>query len=225
MEAAAHGTGASNPEETAMGEALPTTRRSLHGVAELVLAGPQHARTGEISLRALPGGFGTTHAPDLRVVGTDAVGSGATVAINGHSPASLAAALGVQARSLSQVYRDGAGLAVDEPLEVDAAAAARVADAFAAGDVALRALAPEETPILWPEHFDIGISLGQVNYGVSPGDSHLAIPYAYVGPWSPPAQDDYWNSAFGRALPLDDIDDLLAFFTEGRDRLGSAGPA
>jgi hypothetical protein len=30
-------------------------------VAELVLAGPQHAYTGEISLRSVPGGFATTH--------------------------------------------------------------------------------------------------------------------------------------------------------------------
>ncbi len=88
------------------------------------------------------------------------------------------------------------------------------------GDAALRALAPDETPILWPEHFDIGITVGEVNYGVSAGDGYLAVPYAYVGPWSPPAQDDFWNAPFGRALPVDEIDDLLAFFTEGRDRLG-----
>jgi hypothetical protein len=201
------------------GNELVATRRSLHGVGELVLAGPQHAQTGEISLRSVPGGFATTHTPDLRVVGTDVVGAGATVAINGHTPATLAAALGVEATSLSQVYRDGSGLALDDPLEVDAAAASQVADAFAAGDAALRALAPDETPILWPEHFDIGISVGQVNYGVSAGDGYLAVPYAYVGPWAPPAQDGFWNAPFGRAVPVAEIDDLLAFFVEGRDRL------
>ncbi len=196
-----------------------TTRRSLHAVGELVLAGPQHAQTGEISLRALPGGFGTTHTPDLRVVGTDVVGADATVGITGLTPASLAQALGVEARSLSDVYKDGSGFGLDDVLEVDPDAAARVADAFAAGDAAMRALAPDETPILWPEHFDVGISVGEVNYGVSAGDTYLAVPYAYVGPWSPPTQDEYWNAPFGRALPVDDIDDLLAFFTEGRDRL------
>ena len=46
-------------------------------------------------------------------------------------------------------------------------------------------------------------------------------PTPYVGPWSPPPQDDYWNAPFGRALPLSEISDLLAFFTEGRDRLRS----
>ena len=208
---------------TASDPRLISTRRALHGVAELVLAGPQHAQTGEISLRSVPGGFATTHAPDLRVVGTDVVGASATVGINGHTPATLASALGVEARSLSQVYSDGSGLTPDDALEVDAHAAEQVAAAFAAGDAALRALAPGETPILWPEHFDIGISVEEVNYGVSAGDTYLAVPYAYVGPWSPPAQDDFWNAPFGRALPVDEIGDadaVLAFFSEGRRRAG-----
>jgi hypothetical protein len=208
---------------TAPDPRLISTRRSLHGVAELVLAGPQHQQTGEISLRSVPGGFATTHTPDLRVVGTDVRAGTSTVGIDGHTPATLAAAVGVEATSLSQLYADGSGLAFDDPLEVDAAAAARVADAFAAGDAALRALAPEETPILWPEHFDIGITVDEVNYGVSAGDTYLAVPYAYVGPWSPPAQDDFWNAPFGRALPLDEIGDadaVLSFFTEGRNRIG-----
>ena len=199
---------------------LVTTRRSLHAVGELVLAGPQHAQTGEISLRALPGGFGTTHTPDLRVDGTDVVGAEATVGITGLTPAALGRALGVEARGLADLYPDGSGVGLDDVLEVDPDAAAVVAAAFADGDAALRALAPDETPILWPEHFDIGISVGEVNYGVSAGDTYLAVPYAYVGPWSPPAGDDYWNAPFGRALPVSDIDDLAAFFAEGRDRAG-----
>jgi hypothetical protein len=131
-------------------------------------------------------------------------------------------ALGVEATSLAQLYRDGSGLALDDALEVDADAAAQVADAFAAGDAALRALAPGETPILWPEHFDIGITADEVNYGVSAGDTYLAVPYAYVGPWSPPGQDDFWNAPFGRAVPVEEIGDtdaVLAFFSEGRERL------
>jgi hypothetical protein len=199
---------------------LITTRRSLHAVGELVLAGPQHAQTGEISLRALPGGFGTTHTPDLRVDGTDVVGPEATVGITGLTPAALGRALGVEARGLADLYPDGSGVGLDDVLEVDPDAAAVVAAAFADGDAALRALAPDQTPILWPEHFDIGISVGEVNYGVSAGDTYLAVPYAYVGPWSPPAEDDYWNAPFGRAVPVSDLDDLAAFFAEGRDRAG-----
>jgi hypothetical protein len=199
--------------------ALASTRRSLHAVAELVLAGPQYAETNEISLRSVPGGFATTHTPDLRVVGTDAVGPAGTAAIDGHTPASLAAAIGVEATSLSHVYKDGSGVGLHDVLDVSPDAAAVVASAYAAGDAALRALSADETPILWPEHFDIGISVDEVNYGVSPGDSYIPVPYAYVGPWSPPPQDDYWNASFGRALPLTEIDDLVAFFTEGRDRV------
>jgi hypothetical protein len=200
---------------------LVTTRRSLHAVGELVLAGPQYAATKEISLRAVPGGFATTHTPALSVIDTDVVGEAATVGITGLTPASLAAGLGVQARSMSDLYQDGSGFGLDDVLEVDPDAAAVIAAAFAAGDQALRALAPDETPILWPEHFDIGISVAgsRVNYGVSAGDSYVAVPYAYVGPWSPPPQDDFWNAPFGRALPVAEIPDLLAFFGEGRDRL------
>src|SRR6266702_4255471 len=46
---------------------LIATRRSWHGVAELVMAGPQYRRSGSIKLRVLPGGFGTVAEPDLRV--------------------------------------------------------------------------------------------------------------------------------------------------------------
>ena len=36
-------------------QVLVATRRSLHGVAELVIAGPQHRATGTIRLRVTPG--------------------------------------------------------------------------------------------------------------------------------------------------------------------------
>jgi len=204
---------------------LQTTRRALHGVAELVLAGPQHAASGEIALRVTPGGFATTAGPDVRVEGTEVHGPGGSAAIAGHTPATLAAAVGVAATTLAHVYSGGPGIGTDEPLTVDADAAARVSDALAVGDEALRRLAPDETPVLWPEHFDIGITVAEVNYGVSPGDSFLAVPYAYVGPWAVPAADDFWDAPFGAARPIGelvDADAVLAFFVEGRDRLAGA---
>ena len=39
------------------------TRRSLHAVAERVLAGPQYRAAGTIRLRVTPGGFGTPRFP------------------------------------------------------------------------------------------------------------------------------------------------------------------
>ena len=46
---------------------LAVTRRSLHGVAELVLAGPQYRATGKLRLGVVPGGFATILTPRLRV--------------------------------------------------------------------------------------------------------------------------------------------------------------
>ena len=37
---------------------LSTTRRALHAVAELLIAGPQYEAVGDIRLAARPGGFG-----------------------------------------------------------------------------------------------------------------------------------------------------------------------
>ena len=49
------------------------------------------------------------------------------------------------------------------------------------GHDALIAFAPAETPVLWPEHFDVAIRVQDVNFGVSPGDGFIEEPYAYVG--------------------------------------------
>ena len=197
------------------------TRVSLHAVAELLLAGPQHATSGKIALRALPGGFGTTLAPDVRVSGTDLLAGDRSVSIHGRTAHELGEELGIPPIGLGEVYSDGSGIGVEQRLRVDATAAERIARAYAVGDQALRAIAA--TPILWPEHFDIGITLDteRVNLGVSPGDALLGTPYMYVGPWEPPPADAFWNQPFGAARELaDDVDDVVAFFDEGRSRLG-----
>jgi hypothetical protein len=201
---------------------LVSTRRTLHGVAELLLAGPQHAASGKITLRPLPGGFGTTHTPDVRVHSTQVVAGDRSDAIDGRTARELAEALGLEASGLAHVYPDGSGVGLDDVLRLDAESAARIADAYAVGDLALRSLAPDLTPILWPEHFDLGIALDdeRVNYGVSPGDDSLAVPYMYVGPWEPPPVDGFWNQPFGAARELpDSAESVVAFFEEARRRL------
>jgi hypothetical protein len=198
---------------------LAATRRAWHGVAELVLAGPQYRRSGTIRLRVVPGGFATTTEPDLAVVGVDLVAKGERVGLDGRTGGGLAGAVGVDVGAPADLYHDGSGVDADEPLRVDPEAAAVLADAFAVGDAALRAFAPDQTPVLWPEHFDLGIAVDQVNYGVSPGDGHLDEPYAYVGPWTR-REGSFWNAPFGAARPLRElggVDDVVAFFTEGRD--------
>jgi hypothetical protein len=187
-------------------------------VAELVLAGPQYRRSGTIRLRAWPGGFATIREPDLRVEGDELVAGGVRVPIRDVTCAALGTAAGVEPGAPADLYRDGSGVAPDEPVRVDAAAAAVLADCYAAGDAALRRLFPDLEPVLWPEHFDLGVSHGEANYGVSPGDVYLPQPYAYVGPWQP-RTGSFWNAPFGAARPLADLadrDDLVEFFAEGR---------
>jgi hypothetical protein len=113
----------------------------------------------------------------------------------------------------------------DERIELDPSAARLFADAFACGDAALRALAPEVEPVLWPEHFDVAITLDEVNYGLSPGDDGITEPYAYVGPWKQQT-GTFWNAPFGAARLLTDLPNAEAvaeFFRTG-ERLATSAP-
>jgi len=188
------------------------TRRSWHGLAELVLAGPQHRRSGTIRLRIVEGGFATVKDPQLSVVG-DRVGD---VAVEGLTFAEVAARLGVDVGAPEGVYGDGSGVQADESITVPDAAA--LGAAFNRGDAALRLFAPDQTPVLWPEHFDVGVTVGECNYGVSLGDSAIDEPYAYVGPWTP-RTGPFWTEPFGAARRLRDLDDIAAFFAEGQANL------
>jgi hypothetical protein len=105
-------------------------------------------------------------------------------------------------------------------LAVDAAAAAELAGAFARGEAGMRAFAPDVVPVLWPEHFDVGIQLDEVNYGISPGDAAHPRPYAYVGPWKLP-EGEFWNAPFGALRWMDELPDaaaVTAFFADGAAR-------
>ena len=188
------------------------TRRSWHGLAELVLAGPQHRRSGTIRLRIVDGGFATVAEPRLSVVGNRS----GDVTLDGLTYAEVADRVGVDVGAPVGVYGDGSGAQPDDRIEVPDAAA--LGAAFNRGDAALRAFAPDQTPVLWPEHFDVGIIVDQCNYGVSLGDSAIDEPYAYVGPWKP-RTGEFWNESFGAARRLRDLDDVAAFFAEGRANL------
>lgn len=204
-----------------LNDGLAHTRRALHAVAEHVLAGPQYRASGTIKLRVAPGGFRTWAEPSLAVVGTDLLHAGIAHPMAGRTARELAAAAGVAAGAPTDIYHDGCGVTLDEPLEVDATAARVIAEAYVLGDAALRLLAPDLEPVLWPEHFDVGIRLADINYGVSPGDSLLAEPYAYVGIDPIPPDDLYWNAPFGATRPVatfPDAQGLREFFEEARQR-------
>ena len=203
-------------------EIFVSTRQALHAVAELLLAGPAFAKDADIRLRATPGGFGVWRQPGPRVDGTDLVIGDRRVPLVG-TIASVADAAELVPRNLADVYADVVAVSVDAPLRVSADAAAAVGTAFDHGSKALSAFAPDAEPVLWPEHFDIGISLGEINYGVSPGDTSIEVPYAYVGPWQVPS-GPFWNQPFGAARPMTDLptpQDIIGFFEEGARAAGA----
>ena len=198
------------------GQALVATRRSLHGVAELVIAGPQFRTLGSIELRVRPGGFGG-HLSPVRVEGSDLVWDGGRTRLEG-TCRELAAATGQEVSDLADVYAVGSGVDPDEALAVDAEALDRLLGWFVRGDAALRSFAPDVEPILWPEHFDVGVAVDEVNYGASPGDSTHTGPYAYVGPWTP-REGEFWNAPFGAlrdAADVTDVEAVVTFFEAGR---------
>lgn len=202
---------------------LAATRRSLHGVAELVLAGPQYRATGRLRLGVVPGGFATTAlSPRLLVDGSLVTGAeGLTAAIGGRTPRAIGAELGVAIGRPEGLYADGSGVGPDETLALDPGQAGVIIGALALGHDALVAFAAGESPVLWPEHFDVAIRVDDMNFGVSPGDGFSSEPYAYVGVAAAPAGDRFWNAPFGAAVPLRELPDAPAvtgFFAAGRER-------
>jgi len=199
------------------------TRRQLRGVAESLVAGPQHRSSGTIRLAVRPDGFAAVTIP-VAVHGTELVLPNDAVPLEG--PMSLVAeAAGIVAGPPEGVYEIVDALAPDADLNLDAEAAEWVNRSHYAGGYALKAFLPECHPVLWPEHFDVAVTEAEVNYGVSAGDDQHPMPYAYVGPWSVPT-GDFWNAPFGALYPLDratDLDGLTSriadFFERGRREL------
>ncbi|MDN5859875.1 MAG: hypothetical protein L0H84_14760 [Pseudonocardia sp.] len=204
-------------------ERITRTRRALHAVAELVIAGPQYRAAGTIRLRATPNGFGALAAA-LRVEGVELTWTGGRVPLTGTCRA-LAGAIGEIVGAPEDLYHDHAELGPDDELVVELAAAGLIAEWFARGDSALRTFAPDIEPVLWPEHFDLAVTVDDVNYGVTPGDAAVPQPYAYVSPWTP-REGAFWNVPFGAVRTMEQVADhnaLAAFFTEGHERAHLGG--
>jgi hypothetical protein len=215
---------------------LAATRTGLHQVAEHILAAALHAETGEIALMPSPGGFRTppfgAGRMFLAVDGTELVvggvgGSRRTVLTTLRAAADFA---GITPGAPAEVYRPATPLNLDGPLTIDPAAARVLADWYQLGEQALRGFAAEiagdqpTAAVLWPEHFDLGITAGTINYGASPGDAQVADPYLYVGPHDGPPSGDpaFWNVAFGAVRTIDQVGagaDAVAFFRDGRARV------
>ena len=214
---------------------LAATRDGLHRVAEHVLAAARHAAAGKIGLIPSPGGFRTppfrADGRFLAVDGTelvvgDAAGTRRTALTTIRAAAEFA---GVTPGAPAQVYRPATPLDLDEPLTIDADAARLLADWYRLGAEAMSRLAteiPGDEPgavVLWPEHFDVGMTAAAINYGASPGDDRVGEPYLYVGPHGgpPPGDPAFWNAPFGAARTFRQVGtvaEAAAFFRDGRAR-------
>lgn len=200
-----------------------TTRRQLRGIAESFIAGPQYRSAETIRLAVRPDGFTGVSIP-VAVHGTELVWGDAGAQLTG-TVGALAAATGLDVGPPDGVYEIVDPLSADTVLDVDADAAELVHRSLYAGGFALKSALPEQHPVLWPEHFDVGVTEDEVNYGVSPGDDFHPLPYAYVGPWTSRI-GVFWNAPFGAFQSLDpsrDVDQLAAdvtdFFERGRSEL------
>ena len=145
--------------------AYADTRDALHELAERTVSPAREAVNGKIGLRYTRGGFGTPF-----------FGDGEQVRVEG-----------------TELVRVGVGGERREPLDVDSASVAALADVYGFGTnvlETLRAQLPDSAQAgrvqLWPEHFDVGLDLHragtgeEIVAGMSPGDEHYAEPYVYV---------------------------------------------
>jgi hypothetical protein len=202
---------------------LAVTRRSVHGLAEHVLAAAERGATGSIRLAVRDGALSTLDLPGdparLELVADGVLvrrPDGARIPLTG-SFAAVARAAGVRFGLPDPPYPPASGVDAEDPVELDPVALAEILGAWVVGDAALRVFAPDRTPVVWPEHLDVAITLDEVNYGVSPGDEHIDEPYAYVGPHRP-RQGEFWNASFGAARPLSG---LVAIEAGGDDAVGA----
>jgi hypothetical protein len=189
-------------------EPLPSdferSRQGLHRLAEQVVKLAREHLTGEFSLIATSGGFGTpVFGPDdaqVRVDGGDLV-----VRVAGDERRGAITTLHAAAELATDLLPDDLELD-DEPLGVTPEASLALGRWYAFGERVLERIRADATAgdepteaTLWPEHFDIAIEMGpegegrRANYGLSPGDEDHAQPYFYMGPTARP-KGELWNA-------------------------------
>lgn len=203
-----------------------TTRQQLHTLAEWVLAGPQWAASHTIKLRVIGPRISTVSEPDIMLTRHGLNHDGWYVPYTG-TVDQVAASAGLVCRRPDLKYGDPVPGGPDTPIDLDQDCLDQILRVYCHGADALAAFAPGSKPVLWPEHFDLALRLDDVNYGVSPGDSFSAEPYAYVGPGHH-GDDPFWNAPFGALRVIDpDADDatqaIVVFFEQGRALLAAGG--
>ena len=176
------------------------TRQALHRLAVYVLSPARRRVNGKLGLRFTAGGLGTPFfgaGEQVRLAGSAIVRQRGASA-EGVELTTLAAAAGFALGGPPDLdWAEGFDVPapgdVDEPLAVDAAAAALLGDWTGFAWSVLEEVRADEASAepgrvqLWPEHFDAAFDClpraGRVTLGASPGDAAVPEPYLYVLPW------------------------------------------
>jgi hypothetical protein len=203
--------------------AFGPARDALHALAEHVLAPFRYRADGHIGLVVTTGGFGTPALGDgerVRVDGTELVHErpGTSTRVGLTTLGTAARFVDVPLGLPAGVYPPVTPCAPDISVAVDADAARALAAWFDLGAALLGELRERyggndaTMPTLWPEHFDLAMAMGnaeagsRANYGASPGDSTIAQPYLYVGPWEASRRTGLLaGHAFGAAVTYDEL--------------------
>lgn len=213
---------------------LAETRRSLHKLAGYVVSPARRRANGKLGLRWTFGGFGTPFFgadEQVRVAGSQLVRERDGATHTAPITSLREAADFVLDAEPDTAWAEGFDVPLagdlDAALPVDEAAAAWLGDWFGFGTRVLeqlRADLPNDTrPQLWPEHFDLAVSLpvggAAATFGVSPGDAGHETPYLYVLPGREVGRGGVWNAAGFTGAVLDSaellqhpIETALAFF-------------
>ena len=179
---------------------LIATRTELHRIALDVLAAELEGTTELITLRITPGGFGQ---PERLVDGEQL-----RTRVDGTS-------LVVQ-RGEHETWQPIDTLTAADAVE-------QIATFFSSCAGALDELRRRHTTDgptivqLFPHHFDVAITLNEVNLGGSPGDDDHDQPYLYVGPWVLHPHP-MWNESWGVSMRwTEDLshEAIVAFFEAG----------
>jgi hypothetical protein len=207
-----------------------TTRLAVHTLAEHVLCATRYAAVGRIGLTPAVDGI-VTPPFDGRIVGLHDVElvDETTDGRRRVAATTLRAAgefLGITPGAPALWTPTTSG-DLDAVLDVDADGVAALAAWFTLVADALSATFPDAPQTLWPEHFDLAVTVDDAIYGGSPGDAAHTEPYLYVTPPAGAMPDEdrrFWNEPFGASFPYDRIngaDDATGFFSAASTRLAT----
>ncbi len=217
-------------------DSFVSTRLAVQALAEHVLCGVRYAAVGRIGLLPAPDGIATPPFEN-RTVGLRGL------QLFDRGPDGERRAPVTTLRAAADHFGTTLGAPPlwtpvttpdpDAPLSIDGTDLQLLAGWFTLVGEALTTQAPEASPTLWPEHFDLAVTVsdasGETTFGGSPGDAEHDQPYLYVLPPSPEPDGDrsFWNEPFGAAVSYDRIataGDAAAFFADAAARIQSATP-